>query len=113
MPSLEQSNRTTAPARQRAKDVLSRIRDLLYWDPFKDIPTEEEYLAEQAYKHLMAATRHMQYEQRQEACGRVARGLIKMIGEEEGDYKRAVEMWKLFSKRFPNQITDEDYPSEP
>lgn len=113
VPILKQSNQTTAPALQRVKGALSRLRDALRWDPFKDIPTEEEYLAARAYGHLIAATKHMRYEQRQETRERVARGLIRMVSEEEGDYKGAVEMWKLFRKRLPNQITDKDYPSEP
>lgn len=63
--------------------------------------------------HLVDATRSMKAAERRMVCGRVARGLIKNVCEEEGDHKQAVEMWTVFNKRFPDEVTDKDYPQEP
>lgn len=101
----------TVPEGHRAGGVLSRISSLLRWDPFKDIPTVEEYLAARAYGNLLEATRSVPLGKRAEVRGRVARRLIKNVCENEGDHKQAVEMWKVFHRRLPKYVTDEDYPS--
>lgn len=90
--------------------MLSRMSSLLSWDPFKDIPTEEEYLTARAYRNLLEATRSVPLGKRTEVRGRVARNLIRRVCENEGD-KQAVEMWKVFHRRFPKHVTDGDYPS--
>ena len=111
MPGPKQDTQMTAPEGHRSGGVLSRISSLLRWDPFKDIPTEEEYLATRAYRNLLEATRSVPPGKRAEVRGRVARNLIKSVCENEGDHKQAVEMWKVFHRRFPKYVTDGDYPS--
>lgn len=113
MSGLKQDVRTAVPERHRASGLLSRMSSLLRWDPFDDIPTEEEYLAVRAYRNLLEATRSVPPDKRAEVRGRVARNLIKSVCENKGGHKQAVEMWKVFHRRLPRYVTDGDYPSRP
>ena len=85
---------------------------LKLWDPFADVPTEEEYLARKAYQRLLEVTGDAPYEKRARLRGDVAKRLIK-ARHDEGDYKQAMEMWKLFNKQMPKYVTEGDRPVTP
>lgn len=110
MPCPKQDAQAAITERRRAGVLLSRISSLLRWDPFDDIPTEEEYLAARAYNNLLEATRPVPLAKRAEVRGRVARNLIKSVCENKGGHKQAVEMWKVFHRRLPRYVTDDDRP---
>lgn len=95
---------------RQGKGILGHLKDLWNWDPSKGAPTMEKYLATRAARHLWEITSHIPSEAREKERGRLARNLIKRVYTEDGDSKQAVEMWKLFNKRLPQQVTNKDYP---
>lgn len=85
---------------------------LKLWDPFADVPTEEQYLARKAYQRLLEVTNDVPPGKRARLRGDVAKNLIK-DRYSEGDYKQAMEMWKVFNKRLPKYVTEGDRPTTP
>ncbi len=85
---------------------------LKLWPSLDDVPTEEEYLARKAYLKLIKVTSTAPPEKRAWLRGNVAKNLIR-DRYNEGNYKQAEEMWKVFNKRLPKYVTEEDRPAAP
>ena len=109
MMGLKQDRRVVAIVQPHNKGILSRIWSLRRWDPFDGIPTMEEYLAIQAYKNLLKITKSTPDNQKMRLRGDVAKYLIAKTNR-EGDYKQAMEMWKVFHRELHEYVTNKDQP---
>ena len=74
--------------------------------------TLEEDVAQQAYRNILKHTISIPDKEVEAVRGRVARNLIKMVCEEEGNYKQALAMWEEFHKRLPREVTKKHQPIE-
>ena len=92
--------------------VLARIHEKMFGLSF-EAPTLEEYLARKAGRRLVDITVSAPVNQRKIICRTVALNLIKKIYEEEKNYKQALEMWRVFHRIYPEEITRDDRPLEP